>query len=354
MLRQRQETPRNLTAARNAVRLGMLGMLLIAVVFLGASLGPLGFQPGQTLSALAHTLTSTANSAAQDPAHALVTAVRLPRTLTAALVGASLAVAGAAMQSVFRNPLAEPGITGVSSGAAVVAVLAITTGLSAVHPLMLPLGAFAGALLAVVVVQAIAARGSSHTILLVGVALNAFLGAVIAAVIANAVDAEDARSAMFWLNGDLTGTTMADIKLVILPLLLGMIVVGLHARELNLLAAGEAIAHTSGMQVGRTKQIVLFAAALTTASGVAITGIIAFVGLVVPHLVRLLWGSDHRLLLPASALLGGVLLVCADVTARLVWQPVALQTGVVTALFGAPFLLFLVIRAAKQQQGGQG
>ena len=133
------------------------------------------------------------------------------------------------MQAVFRNPLAEPGITGVSSGAAVVAVLMIVSGLAAANPLMLPIGAFIGALLAVSIVQIVGGRGSSHTILLVGIALNAFLGAIIAAVIANAVNAEDARSAMFWLNGDLTGRTLSDIALVAVPLVVGMIGVMVYA-----------------------------------------------------------------------------------------------------------------------------
>jgi hemin transport system permease hmuU len=322
-----------------------LSVALVLAMIAGTSLGALGFQPGLVLQAL---------SAPSDPANALVISVRLPRTLVAAMVGASLAVAGAAMQAVFRNPLAEPGITGVSSGAAVVAVLMIVSGLAAANPLMLPIGAFIGALLAVSIVQIVGGRGSSHTILLVGIALNAFLGAIIAAVIANAVNAEDARSAMFWLNGDLTGRTLSDIALVAVPLVVGMIGVMVYTRELNLLVVGEAIAHTSGIRVERTRQIVLFAAALTTAAGVAITGIISFVGLVVPHVVRLVWGSDHRLVLPTSALLGGTGLLLADLAARIIWQPVALQTGTVTALVGAPFLLVLVIRAARDQQSPQG
>lgn len=337
------EQARAIAAPRGRSRvlvLAALGCVLAVAMFIGTSLGPLGFQPGLVWQALREP---------QDPANALVVAVRLPRTLVAVMVGASLAVAGAAMQAVFRNPLAEPGITGVSSGAAVVAVVMIVFG-GCAHSFLLPFGAFAGALIAVLIVQFIGGRGGTHTILLVGIALNALLGAIIAAVIANAVNAEDARSAMFWLNGDLSGRTLADAALVAVPLAAGLLAVMFYARELNLLAAGEAIAHTSGMQVARTKQIVLFAAALTTAAGVAITGIISFVGLVVPHVVRLIWGSDHRLLLPASALLGATGLLVADLGARLVWQPVALQTGTVTALVGAPFLLFLVMRHTTHQQ----
>ncbi len=190
----------------------------------------------------------------------------------------------------------------------------------------------------------IGARGDAHTIILVGIALNAFLGAIIAATIANAVNAEDARSAMFWLNGDLTGRTMRDLGFAALPMLAGALYLLFTARDLNLLASGEAIAHTSGLNVTRTRHLILGAAALTTAAGVSITGVIAFIGLVIPHCVRLAWGADHRLLLPASALLGASGLLLADIAARMLWQPVALQTGTVTALVGAPFLLYLVLK----------
>lgn len=305
-------------------------------------LGPIG-EP-LTNSGLAQR-NSNATQPITGPA-ALIEAVRLPRALAALFVRASLGIAGAAMQGVLGNPLAEPGITGVSAGAAVVAVLIITVGATSISPLALPLGAFIGALAAVFIVQ-LAGR-TPASLLLIGIALNAFLGAVISAIVANAADAERARSAMFWLNGDFTGMTLQDVGLVIIPLLLGIAVVIAHTRALNLLAAGDATAATSGLNVTRTRQIILAAAALTTAAGVAITGIISFVGLVVPHIVRLIWGDDHRFLLPASALLGGIGLVLADTAARTLWQPISLQTGTVTALIGAPFLLFLVIKAQRR------
>lgn len=216
----------------------------------------------------------------------------------AGIVGAALAVSGAAMQAVFRNPLAEPGITGVGAGAASFAVLAIVTGLTSLHPLLMPGGAFVGAIAATLVVQLAGTRShrsSTGALLLVGIALNSFLGALIAAMIANAPNAEDARSAMFWLNGDLTGRTMRDV-------------------------------------------------ALATAGAVATTGAISFVGLVVPHLVRLVVGANHMTLLPASAIFGAAFLIVADTAARMAFQPVSLQTGVITSLIGAHFLLFLVLR----------
>ncbi|MEX3505664.1 FecCD family ABC transporter permease [Corynebacterium sp. LK2510] len=277
----------------------------------------------------------------------LITQIRLPRILTCALVGGALAVGGAAMQAVFRNPLAEPGITGVGAGAACVAVATIVTGLAATHPVLMSLGAFAGALLATFLVQAVGSRGSNATLLLVGVALNSFLGAVIAAMVANARDSEDARSAMFWLNGDLTGSTFANVALVVGPVLLGSAGVVIHARELNLFALGEATAQSSGVAVKRVSHTVLACAALATAGAVATTGVISFVGLVVPHLIRLVAGADHRFLLPASFLVGASFLIVADTAARMLFNPVILQTGVITALIGAPFLLFLVLRGGR-------
>ncbi|CAG7845127.1 Hemin transport system permease protein HmuU [Pseudoclavibacter triregionum] len=158
---------------------------------------------------------------------------------------------------------------------------------------------------------------------------------------------------MFWLNGDLTGRSIADVGMALLPVLLGTAGVLLHARELNLLALGDAVAQTSGLEVARTKHLVLAAAALATAGGVAVAGIIAFVGLVVPHLCRLALGADHRLLLPASALGGACFLLVADTGARMIFQPVALQTGTITALLGAPFLLALVLRRARRGAAGE-
>lgn len=270
----------------------------------------------------------------------VVSEIRLPRVLMCALVGGALAVAGAAMQAVFSNPLAEPGITGVGAGAATFAVLAIIMGWTAI----MPVGAFLGALLATFVVQA--AGRSVSSILLVGVALNSFLGAVIAAMVANAPNAEQARSAMFWLNGDLTGRTMDDVTLVLAPILIGVAGVVVFYRELNMLSLGGDTAQSSGVAVKKVSHVVLAFGALATAGAVATCGVISFVGLVVPHLIRLVAGANHKFLLPASFLVGGTFLTVADTCARMMFDPITLQTGVVTALVGAPFLLFLVMRRA--------
>lgn len=331
------------------VTLMVLGAALVVVFLVALGLGPIHVPVEGTAASLARLVTGRSVGTGTD---GLIGAVRLPRVLVAVLVGAALGVAGAAMQTIFHNPLAEPGITGVSSGAALVAVLLIVTGL-AKQPWMLPIGAFFGAMLVVTLIQAIglgSAGVSSAPLLLVGIALNAFLGAVISAVIVNAKQAEQARSALFWLNGDLTGRTMADVRIAVLPILAGIAGVLWNVRELNLLGLGDATAQTSGLDVRRAKLRIIAAAALATAGGVAITGIIAFVGLAVPHLVRLLWGDDHRFVVPASALMAAIFLVVADTCARMMFSPVVLQTGTVTALVGAPFLLFLVLRRARSER----
>lgn len=323
--------------------IAVLIALTAVVAIVAVCTGPISVSPRETFEAIGRMLTGQA-ATGQD---SIITAIRLPRVLVAALVGGALAVAGAAMQAVFRNPLAEPGITGVSAGAAVAAVALIVTGAGSNLPWLIPVGAFAGALLATALVQSIGlgrAGTSTGTLLLVGIALNAFLGAVIAALIANAPNSDDARSAYFWLNGDMTGVTMDDVTISVIPLIVGVVGVVIFSRELNMMALGEATAQSSGVAVRRVSHLVLAFAALATAAGVAVVGIISFVGLVVPHLVRLVAGPDHRFLLPASFFLGSVFLVTADTAARMLFDPVVLQTGTITALIGAPFLLVLVLR----------
>lgn len=344
--------------AHRIARRTLIALVTIAVVVLtiiiSSSLGPVRTPPSAVVAAALDLIGWPAAWPAPDadPTHtALISTVRLPRALLAALTGAALACAGAVMQAVFRNPLAEPGITGVSSGAAAAAVLLLITGVAATSPWTLPLGAFLGALAAVTVVQVVAgvARpGSAATLLLVGVALNALLGAIIAAAIANAPDSADVQQAIFWLNGDLTATLWSDVGLAVLPVLLGVPVLMCFARELNLMVLSEETAAATGVSTTAVRQVVLALAALVTAATVAVTGVISFVGLVVPHLVRLVLGPDHRSLLPVSIAVGAVFLSVADMVARNLLSPVILQTGVVTALVGAPVLLILVLKRSTR------
>lgn len=358
----RASLPRTRKQKLRARLFGFLFFLAVpATILLAISIGPAGTGFSNGIVAL---LTPLINTISDDlpalnhllpeisPAtQSLVWSIRLPRVLLAGLVGASLAVAGATMQAVFRNPLAEPGVTGVSSGAAVVAVILIVTGVAAKAPWVLSAGAFIGALLAVIFVQIVAGLngGSGATLLLVGIALNAFLGAVIAATIANAPHSDDAQQAMFWLNGDLTAANWQDIALAVGPITVGTVILMMLIPELNLLLLGEEQAAATGMRTVWIRQLLLALAALVTAAGVAVTGVISFVGLVVPHLIRLAIGPDHRSLLPISMCLGAVFLILADLVARSLFSPVALQTGTVTAFLGAPALLALILRQGGRQ-----
>ena len=339
--------------SRRMVTVVLFIVVVVGTITLAASLGPVRTPVAAVLSAALEPFSAPLQSMglavpATDPAHAsVVSTVRLPRALLAALTGAALACAGVVMQAVFRNPLAEPGITGVSSGAAATAVILLVTGVAATAPWVLPIGAFLGALATVMVVQlvsGVARPGSSATLLLVGIALNALLGAVISASIANAADTAEVQQAIFWLNGDLTATTWSDVALVVGPVLVGLLILSCFPRELNLMVLSEEVASATGVSTARVRQLTLAVAALITAATVAVTGVISFVGLVVPHLVRLVLGPDHRRLLPASMAIGAVFLPAADMIARMVLTPVVLQTGVVTALVGAPVLLMLVLR----------
>jgi len=330
-----------------AAALAGLTVLLVVAGCLAISLGPVSIPVGDVVAIVAERLGLPTGAATR---HELVVAqIRLPRVLVAALVGAALGMAGAVMQALFRNPLAEPGVTGVSAGAAVGAVLAITCG--AAGTFALPAAAFAGALLTMAAVCGIAALSRDRglaTVLLVGIALNALLGAVVSALVANAPDERALRGIVFWLQGDLDARTWEHVRLAAAPVLSGLAATAAFARDLDVMMLGDDAARTSGVDVARTRTALLALASLLTGAAVSVSGVIGFVGLVAPHVVRLIAGPGHRPLLPASALLGAVFLVAADTAARLLPAQVALQTGVVTAFAGAPVFLLLVLWSRRR------
>jgi ABC-type Fe3+-siderophore transport system permease subunit len=273
----------------------------------------------------------------------------LPRTLAGALVGASLASAGVVFQGLLRNPLATPFTLGVSAGAALGAMLAITFGGSAGLAGLMSVSAasFAGSLGAVAIVYTLARarrRGlSTNVLLLAGVTLNAFFSALILFVQYFADFAETYRS-LRWLMGDLDVSAYQPL-LVSLPLaIVSFTVFAWLARPLNLLSLGTDSAEMRGVEVVRAQRAAFFSASLATGAAVSVGGPIGFIGIVVPHLVRLMVGSDHRIVLPASALFGAAFLVACDVLARTVMAPVELPVGVITALIGGPFFLWLLVR----------
>ncbi len=277
---------------------------------------------------------------------AILFEIRVPRVLLAAAVGASLAAAGASYQALLRNPLAEPYLLGVSNGAAVGTMIALVF-FGAVE-WSRPVMAFSGALLATLFVYRLA-RGRAGTtperLVLAGVIVTTFLSSVIVFV-TTLMDATRIRSFTFWLLGDLSGTTTNLLGIAILISVLGTIALTLNARSLNLLMLGERDAFDLGVEVGRVRITVFLAASLLVGSSVAASGSVGYVGLVVPHLVRLSSGSDNRLTIPAAALAGAIFVVVADSLARTIIAPLELPVGAITALVGAPLFIFLLKRAA--------
>jgi iron complex transport system permease protein len=279
---------------------------------------------------------------------AVILKIRLPRALLAALVGASLGVSGGAFQAVLRNPLADPYVLGVSGGAALGAVTALSLGFTS--SLALPAGAFGGALgsLAIVYLVASAHRGSSHTLILSGVMVSSFASALLLFLLWSA-PADPARAAMFWLTGDLGSANPGWMPWAVLWAAVAFLVLRLRSPALDLFTQGEEAAADLGLCVGRARLEVFAAAGGLAACAVALAGLVGFVGLVVPHAVRLIWGPNHSRLLPASALLGAAFLMAADALARTVLAPAEIPVGVVTALLGAPFFLYLLRKRESEE-----
>ncbi|HKK27242.1 MAG TPA: iron ABC transporter permease [Gemmatimonadota bacterium] len=331
---------------RPALRLAFLVLVLAACLGLAVLVGAAPIAPGRVLAAL---------GGGGDPAaRGIVLGLRLPRAVQGALVGGGLAVAGAAFQALLRNPLAEPYVLGVSGGAALGAVAALVLGWSAAGVWSLPVAAFCGALLAVGAVLAVAARSSlaldTRVLLLAGVVAGAFFNALIMLLLSLG-RAEAFRSAIYWMMGSLSGAGWSETWILALYVLPSSAVLLALARPLNLLAVGEETALYLGTKVEGTKRIVYVATSLLVAATVSVAGAIGFVGLIVPHAVRLAWGSDHRLLMPASLLAGGAFLVLADTAARTVAAPAELPVGVVTALVGVPLFVTLLVRESGRGGG---
>lgn len=323
------------------LRLGVLAAALLAALLLGVRLGAVPLGVGEIVDAV---------RGMGDPSTvAIVQRLRLPRSVQAALTGGALAASGAVFQALLRNPLADPYVLGVAGGAAVGAVLAVVLGGWLASGFGVSLVAFAGAVGAVLLVFRIAAAAGraldTRVLLLAGVVAGSFFNACILLTLTFA-DAESFRSAIFWMMGSFSGATWgadAVLALILAPALALLLAL---ARPLNLLAVGEETAAYLGTRVEAVKLLAYGVASLLTAAAVAAAGTIGFVGLVVPHVVRMLWGNDHRFLLPASVLLGATFLVLADALARVAAAPTELPVGVVTAFVGVPFFVWLLRRRA--------
>ena len=273
--------------------------------------------------------------------------IRLPRVVLAGMVGAALAAAGATYQGLFRNPLADPYLIGVAQGAALGAVIGFMLP-PAWHNLgfgIIPLLAFTGALMSITVVYMLARVGKTlpvTTLILAGVALGALLGSIVSYLIISS--GEKIHGIMFWLMGSFSLSQWSEAVMILPYVLVGLVVLLLYARSLNLMQLDEEQARQLGINVERLKLALLGAATLITAAAVSFVGVIGFVGIIIPHAVRLIWGADHRFLLPLSILTGAIFLIIADIIARTALAPTEIPVGVITAICGAPFFLYLLRR----------
>ena len=324
----------------------LLGSAIVVMVVVASAVGPFNIPVLHTVSTLLSVI-GIGESSAEPTERAIIESIRLPRIFLALLVGAALGISGGIMQGLFRNSMADPGIIGVSSGGATGAVFAIASGASTVSTFFLPLFAFIGSGISMAVVFLIASVGgrvSMVTLLLGGIAVSAFLGAITTATIILTDDLNVQRQIIFWIAGGVDTARWESVRIAAPIILAGAVISVFVARDLNLLLVSEDEARALGVRVTLVRNTLLVSASLITGAAVAFSGIIAFVGLIVPHVVRLVVGADHRVLLPLSALGGGLFLLIADTAARIVLSPAELRVGVLTALIGAPFFVYLLVR----------
>lgn len=353
----------------SSLSFGLVGWLLClltpVMLLLGLSVGPVPMDMQQLFQVLLHLFTDTSSL---DPAMAglqtIVADIRLPRTLLAWIVGAGLAISGAAMQGLFRNPLADPSIIGVTSGASLgasIAVVIIGSSISASEQWgglsILVLGAFVGGLLAVLTVYRLSTGSSDHfsssstsvaTMLLVGIAITALAGAG-NSLLAYMSDNETMRRISLWNMGGLDAASQPRVILAACIIVPAVFLLMRFSRQLDAMLLGESEARHLGVDVQRIKWSLVVIVAFAVASSVALAGVIGFVGLVVPHMLRMVIGPGHRRLLPYSALAGGLMLVAADIVARVILSPAEMPVGVITAILGAP--LFIILLRQRRDYG---
>jgi len=285
----------------------------------------------------------------------IVWLIRVPRVLVAAFVGAGLAAAGVIMQALFRNPLAEPSLVGAGSGAVLGGVLSFVAGWSVTSVLSLPIAAMTGALLALALVYTMATRGGVTpvtTLLLSGVAVTSLVSAVSSLLLSlNVVNWQMAQDIVFWMMGGLDARTWTHFWLCAPFVVLGLLGALLQARDLDLLQQGEETAASFGLDIESAKRSLTLTAAVLTGAAVAVAGLVGFVGLVVPHAVRLVLGPSNRTLLPASALTGAAFLILCDLVARTIHRPTEIRLGIITALCGGPIFIGLLMRRYRETAG---
>ncbi len=329
-------TPRMLTRRKTLTVLGALTLLLCATFIAGLSIGSVKIAVGEIWNALFQPVS------ADETNRMIVLGIRLPRVLLAVIVGAGLSVAGVVFQALLRNPLAEPYILGVSSGGTVGAILAIS--LSA-GMLLTPLASLAGSILVMMLVYSLGHRRGqldTNALLLAGIMVGAFFNAAVLLIVG--IFNQEMRTSILWLMGNLGGATMNSLLIVSPPLILFIIILMVQARRYNLIAVGDESAMHLGVDVKVVKRVSYLLASLMTGLVVSVSGVIGFVGLIIPHICRMMFGPDHRLLLPASMLTGGSFMILADILSRTLIAPTEIPVGAVTAAIGAPLFVYLLKR----------
>lgn len=329
------------------LQISALLLLLFVMLSLAAlCLGAIHIAPSDVVRAIVSALSGKMPASEED---LILFSVRLPRILFAGIVGAALSLGGVVFQALLRNPLADPYVLGISGGSALGAIIGIVLGASSFY-LGVPFLAFSGALITVFLVFIVAGgpRGVllDNSLLLAGVVVNSFFSAAILFAL-SIVNSMELHSISFWLMGDLSRVALKEIAVAALCLVACFAILYMQARKLNLMVQGEETALQLGVNVRATKYVLLIVTSLITSVAVSLAGIIGFVGIMVPHMMRLVFGSDHRLLMPAAALFGASFLVVADTLARIVIAPAELPVGVITALCGAPYFIFLMRRKGR-------
>ena len=332
-----------------------IGFLFVAIL-LGIAIGTVRVPVSQIVGIIGNEFFSLPLNNGIDVMNVKIVAnIRLPRVLLAGLVGASLAIAGAAFQGLLRNPLADPYTLGVSSGASVgaVFVLFFQVSLPFAGIFTLPLISIAAAFITIFLVlffaRTIEPSMKVETIILTGIIFSSFLGAFISLMIA--LSAEELRQIIGWLLGSVSMRGWSYIKIIFPFFLIGSLILLFNVRELNAMSFGEDRAKHLGVNVERRKLLILAAGSMLTGAAVAVSGTIGFVGLVIPHVTRTLWGPDHRHLLPLSAIVGAGFLILADLTARIIIAPAELPIGVITAIIGAPVFAFILMKRRMERRG---
>lgn len=323
----------------------LMSLLLISIIF-SITQGSADIPTAKVFNILAGNGTSTENTIIFD--------IRLPRIILAVLAGASLSVSGVVLQALFRNPMADPYILGISSGAGLGAALAMLFGVSftVIWFFGISASAFLGGIIAILIVYNIAKIKNSlpvQTLLLSGIAVSAFFSACIMFIML--ISGDKLHGIMFWLFGSMSSASWNSVAAITPYFIIGSVIAYIFSRDLNVMLLGEEDAKHLGIDTEKVKKILLGCAAVLTAAAVSVTGIIGFIGLVIPHVTRILVGPDHRILIPASILTGGIVLLLTDTLAKTMMAPVDVPAGIITALFGAPFFVFLLKKRKHEYFG---